>query len=121
MGGRRLGSGRPAIVLEPQCITRVGFRILLLGALSACAGNSFTTDLPPGAFTPDTTVAMFGVFHAGRMEPSAWPRLKPAVVGALATSDCPMYYDDGLSKTNSDAFERIYTEAKEEGDQRQLD
>lgn len=97
------------------------FKPLYLAALPllvfACAHDDaqFTVDVSTAELSGQATVAVFGVYRDGRMDPSYWNMLAPYVNNVLASPHCEVLYGDHLQNEDDAGFIHIDTDSRENG------
>ncbi|MFT3772056.1 MAG: hypothetical protein QM820_42155 [Minicystis sp.] len=102
----------------PSTRSHVGSWIGIALALSTAScegGTQYAVKYAP-EFTPGrSTVAVFGVFQAGRMSPEAWLPLSARVSSTLGRTSCPVGFGDALRKADTDLYEKLDEEVAQNG------
>jgi hypothetical protein len=91
--------------------------VFALALLSSCASLDahFDTMLAPDFPPPQATLAVFGVYSEGRLDPDYWPRIAGPMAAAFDVPACEPLYGKQLRDTDVELYETLSARAQNEG------
>lgn len=110
LGGPLAGHPR---MIQP----RILLGIALAASAASCEGGTQATARYAPDFSPaQKSVAVFGVFQAGRMSPEAWQPLSAKVSAALHhEGPCPAAFGEALRRADADLYAKIDEDVAQNG------
>ncbi|APR77867.1 Hypothetical protein A7982_03214 [Minicystis rosea] len=99
-------------------VVRSMIGMALAASVASCEGGTqFAVKYAPEFAPGRKSVAIFGVFQAGRMSQDAWMPLSGRVSGVLGrpSSSCPVAFSDALKNADAELYEKLDEEVAQNG------